>query len=89
MCRCSDLIYYSYSEATPHSRLLLSALHALSGPETDIYLALSLHHNPGEVSQFLAWAAEDGFRVQAVPAEQLPEEYCVGDVRVVRLRLDG
>lgn len=42
----SDLIYYTYIEATPHSRLLLLALQQLAGPETQIYLALSLHHNP-------------------------------------------
>jgi predicted nicotinamide N-methyase len=42
----SDLVYYSYSEATPHSRLLLLVLQQLAGPGTQIYLALSLHHNP-------------------------------------------
>jgi predicted nicotinamide N-methyase len=42
----SDLVYYSYSEATPHSRLLLLALQQLAGPDSHIYLALSLHHNP-------------------------------------------
>jgi hypothetical protein len=42
----SDLVYYSYSEATPHSRLLLLALQQLAGPDSQIYLALSLHHNP-------------------------------------------
>jgi predicted nicotinamide N-methyase len=42
----SDLVYYSYSDATPHSRLLLLALQQLAGPDSQIYLALSLHHNP-------------------------------------------
>lgn len=46
----SDLIYYTYSQATPHSRLLLAALKQLAGPETMIVLSLSLHHNPEEVS---------------------------------------
>lgn len=45
----SDLIYYTYSEATPHSRLLLAALRQLAAPSTLIVLSLSLHHNPEEV----------------------------------------
>jgi hypothetical protein len=47
----SDLIYYSFTPETPHSKLLLWTLRRLSGPSTRIFLSLSLHHNPGEVSQ--------------------------------------
>eukprot|EP00879_Flechtneria_rotunda_P008788 GHRR01009204.1.p1 GENE.GHRR01009204.1~~GHRR01009204.1.p1 ORF type:complete len:287 (+),score=113.14 GHRR01009204.1:533-1393(+) len=83
----SDLIYYSYSGATPHSRLLLLALQQLAGPQSLIYLALSLHHNPGEVGNFLRWAQEDwGFAVQHI-LNELPHEYKVPDVLVVRLQL--
>ncbi len=47
----ADLVYYTYTDATPHSRLLLAALRQLAAPlATLIYLALSLHHNPEEVS---------------------------------------
>ena len=45
----SDLIYYTYSEATPHSKLLLWTLRRVAVPGSLIYLALSLHHNPEEV----------------------------------------
>ena len=45
----SDLIYYTYSEATPHSKLLLWTLRHVAVPGSLIYLALSLHHNPEEV----------------------------------------
>ncbi len=45
----SDLIYYTFSDATPHSRLLLAALRQLAGAETLIVLSLGLHHNPEEV----------------------------------------
>jgi hypothetical protein len=45
----SDLIYYTYNEATPHSKLLLWTLRRVAGPGSLIYLALSLHHNPEEV----------------------------------------
>jgi uncharacterized membrane protein YgcG len=83
----SDLIYYTYSEATPHSRLLLGALKACAGPATPIFLSLSLHHNPGEVERFLRWAAEDGFHVERVAPGELPEEYRVQDVLVARLQL--
>ncbi|WIA13638.1 hypothetical protein OEZ85_007201 [Tetradesmus obliquus] len=83
----SDLVYYSYSEATPHSRLLLLALQQLAGPESQIYLALSLHHNPQEVENFLRWAEEVwGFSVQRIQ-QQIPAEYRVADVLVVRLQL--
>lgn len=58
----------SCSTQTPHSRLLLHTLHLLSSPASLIYLALSLHHNPEEVAQFLRWAAEDGFTVSAWPS---------------------
>jgi hypothetical protein len=79
----------SYSEATPHSRLLLATLRRLAAPrETLIFLALSLHHNPGEVARFLGWAAEEGFETEDV-ASELPEEYRVEDVRVVRMRWLG
>lgn len=81
----ADLIYYSYSEATPHTKLLLFTLKRLSGPSTIIFLALSLHHNPDEVNSFLKQAAEVGFLVDQL-MEQVPEEYRVDDVMVVRLR---
>lgn len=45
----SDLIYYTYSEETPHSRLLLEALGQLCDQDTPVFLSLSLHHNPEEV----------------------------------------
>ena len=45
----SDLIYYTYSEETPHSKLLLWTLRRVAGPGSLVYLALSLHHNPEEV----------------------------------------
>ncbi|PNH04467.1 Methyltransferase-like protein 21D [Tetrabaena socialis] len=80
----SDLIYYSYSPETPHSRLLLWTLRRLSGPHTTIYLSLSLHHNPEEVDQFLGWAAE-WFWVLRL-CKSIPEEWRVHDVLVARLR---
>eukprot|EP00955_Chlamydomonas_euryale_P072981 361582-Chlamydomonas_euryale.AAC.6 len=49
----SDLVYYTYCDATPHSRLLLWTLERVSAPGTLIYLALSLHHNPEEVGVLL------------------------------------
>eukprot|EP00882_Tetradesmus_deserticola_P030681 GHRQ01034564.1.p1 GENE.GHRQ01034564.1~~GHRQ01034564.1.p1 ORF type:complete len:155 (+),score=64.04 GHRQ01034564.1:1-465(+) len=83
----SDLVYYSYSEATPHSRLLLLALQQLAGPESNIYLALSLHHNPQEVENFLRWAQDTwGFSVQRIK-QDIPAEYQVHDVLVVRMQL--
>lgn len=83
----SDLIYYSYTAATPHSRLLLQALVQLAGPGSLIFLALSLHHNPEEVHAFLDWAEEVwGFGVERVTAG-IPSEYVVPDVLVVRLHL--
>ena len=82
----ADLIYYSYSPQTPHSRLLLQSLQQLAGPYTLIYLALSLHHNPEEVEEFLAWAEEWGFAVTRV-TQGLPLEYRVPDVLVVHMRL--
>ena len=45
----SDLIYYTYSEATPHSKLLLWTLRRVAVLGSLIYLALSLHHNTEEV----------------------------------------
>ena len=82
-----DLVYYSYQPATPHSRLLLTALAQLAGPDTHIYLALSLHHNPGEVSSFLRWARETwGFDVRAV-RRGVPAEYDVSDVLIARMQL--
>ena len=84
----SDLIYYTYSERTPHSRLLLEALQRLAVPElTLIALSLSLHHNPEEVARFLGWARARGFDVRRVPAGEIPEEYRVPDVLVVTMRL--
>jgi hypothetical protein len=65
----SDLIYYTYSEATPHSRLLLAALRAAAGPGTPIYLSLSLHHNP-EARR--ARAARAARRVRPPPPAQVP-----------------
>lgn len=47
----SDLIYYTYSEKTPHSKLLLWTLQRVAAPGSLIYLALSLHHNPDEVGR--------------------------------------
>ncbi|GBF98660.1 hypothetical protein Rsub_11654 [Raphidocelis subcapitata] len=85
----SDLIYYSYSEATPHSRLLLSALRQLAAPATLIVLSLSLHHNPEEVARFLAWAGEAGFEVEVVPPQDVPAAYRVPDVQLAKLRLRG
>lgn len=59
----------------------------LSGPDTLIFLALSLHHNPEEVHAFLAWAEEDwGLGVQRV-TEGIPAEYVVPDVLVAKLQL--
>jgi predicted nicotinamide N-methyase len=83
----ADLVYYSYTPKTPHSRLLYQALQQLAGPQTLIYLSLSLHHNPEEVEQFLTWAPTWGFSVERL-TQQLPEEYRVPDVLVVRLRLE-
>ena len=54
----SDLIYYTYSEATPHSRLLLAALRQLAGAGTLVVLSLSLHHNPEEVGPRPAGASK-------------------------------
>lgn len=81
------LAVHSYTGSTPHSRLLLQALVQLAGPDSLIFLALSLHHNPEEVHAFLEWAeAVWGFEVERV-ADGIPSEYVVPDVRVVRLRL--
>jgi hypothetical protein len=82
----ADLVYYSYTPQTPHSRLLLQSLQQLAGPYSLIYLALSLHHNPEEVEEFLAWCMEWGFSVTRV-TRGLPEQYRVPDVLVVHLRL--
>eukprot|EP00878_Enallax_costatus_P034224 GHUV01037914.1.p1 GENE.GHUV01037914.1~~GHUV01037914.1.p1 ORF type:complete len:266 (-),score=61.15 GHUV01037914.1:23-820(-) len=83
----SDLIYYSYTRDTPHSRLLLMVLQQLAGPETQIYLALSLHHNPEEVEKFLRWAQETwGFSVRHI-REGIPVEYRVPDVLIVCMQL--
>lgn len=79
----SDLIYYTYSDATPHSALLLQTLCKLASPETLIFLALSLHHNPDEVHHFLQRSSEH-FLVERV-SQGIPEEYRVPDVMVVRL----
>lgn len=77
----------SYTPSTPHSRLLLQALVQLAGPESLIFLALSLHHNPEEVHAWLQWAAEDwGFHVEHV-TRGIPQEYVVPDVVVVKLQL--
>jgi predicted nicotinamide N-methyase len=81
----SDLIYYTYSEATPHSRALLSTLLQLAGRGTLVFLALSLHHNPQEVESFLAAAAER-FTVARLGGE-VPEEWRVADILIVRLQL--
>lgn len=80
----SDLIYYTHSSETPHSLLLLQTLRWLSGPRTLIFLSLSLHHNPEEVQHFLDMASTD-FDVIIIAAQDLPQEYCVPDVLVVRL----
>jgi hypothetical protein len=82
----SDLIYYSYCKETPHTQLLLWTLKRLSGPQTLIFLALSLHHNPEEVQSFLALALEEGFVVDHLK-EEVPEDYRVEDVLVVRMSL--
>ncbi|EFJ41461.1 hypothetical protein VOLCADRAFT_98497 [Volvox carteri f. nagariensis] len=82
----SDLIYYSYTPETPHSRLLLWTLRRLCGPCSVVYLSLSLHHNPEEVERFLSWAAEgdDGFHVLRLRAS-IPVQWRVPDVLVARL----
>eukprot|EP00877_Chromochloris_zofingiensis_P003769 jgi/Chrzof1/13393/Cz07g31110.t1 len=84
----SDLVYYSYSEQTPHSKLLLQSLAQLANPDTAIYLSLSLHHNPEEVHQFLDWATEAGFTVRTV-VDGIPKEYAVPDVMVVYMQRTG
>ena len=84
----SDLIYYTYCAATPHSELLLVTLEHLSGPQTAIFLALSLHHNPEEVESFLKRAAAK-FHVARIPGSSMPAEYDVPDVMVVKLRKKG
>lgn len=77
----------SYTPSTPHSRLLLQALVQLAGPDSLIFLALSLHHNPEEVHAFLKWAETDwGFAVEHI-TEGIPVEYVVPDVLVVKLQL--
>ncbi|GIL82692.1 hypothetical protein Vretimale_8262 [Volvox reticuliferus] len=83
----SDLIYYSYTPETPHSRLLLWTLRRLCGPHSTVYLSLSLHHNPEEVERFLRWAAEgdDGFHVLRLKAS-IPQQWRVPDVLVARLK---
>lgn len=81
----SDLIYYSYSEATPHTKLLLTTLKRLSCPGTIILLALSLHHNAEEVEHFLTLATED-FNVERV-THKVPDPWRVPDVMVVELTL--
>ncbi|KAG1653004.1 hypothetical protein FOA52_007859 [Chlamydomonas sp. UWO 241] len=81
----SDLIYYTYSEETPHSKLLLWTLARISTPKSLIYLALSLHHNPEEVEHFLSMASSD-FEVSRLTHE-VPREWRVHDSLVVRLRL--
>ena len=82
----ADLIYYSYSEETPHTRLLLWTLKRLCGPNSVVYLALSLHHNPDEVDSFLSLAENEGFLVKQL-IKEVPEDYRVEDVKVVRLTL--
>jgi hypothetical protein len=81
----ADLIYYTYSQETPHSELLLTTLDQLASSETVIYLALSLHHNPEEVESFLQRASPK-FHVTRIAGSSLPEEYDVPDVTVVKLR---
>jgi hypothetical protein len=77
----------SYTPSTPHSRLLLQALVQLAGPNSLVFLALSLHHNPQEVHAFLDWAQHDwGFEVSTV-TQGIPQEYVVPDVLVVKLSL--
>eukprot|EP00798_Chlamydomonas_sp_ICE-L_P022367 gene22367-29469_t len=81
----ADLIYYTYSEETPHTQQLLWTLEKVASPQSLIYLALSLHHNPEEVHHFLGLAAEK-FEVVDLWKE-VPEEWRVHDVAVVLLRL--
>lgn len=81
----ADLIYYTYSDATPHSELLLQTLCHLAGPGTAIFLALSLHHNPEEVASFLQ-RASGRFDVTRVDGSGMPAGYNVPDVVVVKLR---
>ncbi|GIL55184.1 hypothetical protein Vafri_10780 [Volvox africanus] len=82
----SDLIYYSYTPETPHSRLLLWTLRRLCGPHSTVYLSLSLHHNPEEVERFLRWATEgdEGFHILRLKAS-IPQQWRVPDVLVARL----
>ncbi|KXZ54919.1 hypothetical protein GPECTOR_4g991 [Gonium pectorale] len=79
----SDLIYYTFTPATPHSALLLWTLRRLAGPHTTVFLSLSLHHNPEEVESFLQRAAPF-FHVLRL-RRSIPEEWRVPDVLVVRL----
>ena len=81
----SDLVYYTYSEATPHSKVLLATLLQLAGKGTLVFLALSLHHNPAEVEHFLGLASEH-FAVTRLRAE-VPDEWRVPDVIIVRMQL--
>ncbi|MEW5318790.1 MAG: hypothetical protein WDW38_009978 [Sanguina aurantia] len=81
----SDLVYYTNSEETPHSTLLLETLLMLASPGTLVFLSLSLHHNPEEVSRFLK-CAEASFTVQHLH-DQLPEQWRVPDVTVVKMVL--
>lgn len=83
----SDLIYYSYTEKTPHTRLLIWTLKQLMRRHTLIVLSLSLHHNPEEVKSFLQWASQEGLEVRRVPKEEIPEEMRVPDVILVQMRL--
>ncbi|KAL6751592.1 putative methyltransferase-domain-containing protein [Haematococcus lacustris] len=84
----ADLIYYSDTPETPHSRLLLWTLQRLAGDHSLILLALSLHHNPEEVSHFLQLASQAGFLTEYV--DDVPAPWLVPDVMLVRLvRLQG
>jgi hypothetical protein len=67
--------------------LLLQALVALAGPDSIIFLALSLAHNPDEVHAFLEWATDVwGFDVETV-TEGIPPDYMVNDVQIVKMSL--
>ncbi|GAX80365.1 hypothetical protein CEUSTIGMA_g7804.t1 [Chlamydomonas eustigma] len=81
----SDLIYYTYCEETPHTKLLLWTLERVATPDSLIYFALSLHHNPDEVQHFLG-LAEEKFEVTHLH-DQVPDPWRVPDVIVVLLKL--
>lgn len=57
----------------------------LASPGTLVFLSLSLHHNPEEVARFLE-CAEASFTVQQLH-DQLPEQWRVPDVTVVKMVL--